>query len=153
MRLPIIAAAVVAVASPAFAQQSGPRPPAPPPVPVQPSGPAGFFPCRTADEVCFIGVVTGPSKVTVLYTNDPQMAAATAAPLTVRSVNGPLDLTPDIGRAVMLVGAFNGHGGLNNAQVVDVASPLTSFALKNMMGGDDSQQDAPADAPSPAPRR
>jgi hypothetical protein len=158
MRLPIIVAASVALTVPALAQPQGrPRPPAPPPPPqAQPASPPGFFPCRTASEICFVAIVTGANKVQVIFTNHQQSDAATAQPLEVKSVNGPLDLTPNIGRAVMLVGNFDGRATLSNAQVVDVASPLTSFALKNAASSDDSggdDQPPPPPPGRPAPRR
>jgi hypothetical protein len=161
MRLPIIIAATVALTLPAFAQPQGrPRPPGPPPPqaqPAPPAPPAGFFPCRTANEICFVAIAMGGSRVQVIFTNHQQSDAASAQPMEVRGPAGPLDLTPNTGRAVMLVGNFDGRSTLNNAQVVDVASPLTSFALKNAASGDDSQGDDQQPPPPPpgrpAPRR
>ena len=60
-----------------------------------------------------------------------------------------VDLAPHAGKVVMLSGTFAGTA-INGAQIIDVATPLVSFAIKLQLsggGGDDDQQSAPAPAP------
>lgn len=180
MRLAVVLA-TLAVALPALAQQPRPapaRPPQPPPAqPQPPEPPPGLFPCRTAAEICTIGIVTGNSQVAVLFTN-AQPAPAPAAPPApppagakpagraapaqtppepeigdkpIEVVAGeapgtPLDLAPHLGRVVMLTGVLDPKTGLSKAELVEVASPLLSFALKTMLTGDDAPDGAPTQA-------
>src|SRR4051812_50066637 len=101
MRLALCLAALIATTLPALAQQ--PRRPAPPRAPQPqaqqaPTPPPGFFPCRSEGEVCYIGVVTGPSQVALLFTNNPQ--SESSEPIDVSSGDQPgqaVDLGGDVG--------------------------------------------------------
>lgn len=170
MRL-VLAAAAFALILPALAQQPRQTParPAPPArTETAPEPPAGLFPCRTAGEICTIGIVTGPNQIAVLFTNAQptpppappaspapparggpagRAAQAPAAepdvvdkPVDVMSGDAPgtpLDLAPHLGRVVMLTGSYDPKAGLTKAELVEVASPLLSFALKTILTGDD----------------
>jgi hypothetical protein len=59
----------------------------------------------------------------------------------------PLDLAPHLGRVVMLTGALDPKLGLSKAELVEVASPLLSFALKSMLTGDDPLRRRPPARP------
>jgi hypothetical protein len=153
MRLLILTAAVAAISFPAFAQQGRPqqqqRPPAqqqqaaPPP---QEAAPApGMFACRTEAEVCYIGIVTGKGQVQVLYSNDPKAEGIEEKPINA----GPTDLTPHLGKVVMIVGAYSAQGGLSNVEVVDVAGPLLSFAIKSMLSGSGEEEEEEPEPPPP----
>ncbi len=170
-RLPIVAALIV-LAVPAFAQQRPPAPNrAPPPPQAQQQQPAqqqqaapppGLFPCRTANEVCHVVVATAGNQGTLLFSSAPQGEGTEGRTIAVQGA----DLAPHIGKVVMLTGEL-GSNGIANAQVVDVAGPLLSFAIKLQMsgGGSDEEDEAPAPAPqqqrsnapparsAPAPRR
>jgi hypothetical protein len=188
-----LAAATLALALPALAQQPRPGPARPaPPAQAQPAPPPeplpGLFPCRTEAEVCTVGIVTGANKVAVLFTNAVPPAAAPPPPtgrsgqagqagqagraapapaappepeigdqpidvLSGEAPGTPLDLAPHLGRVVMLTGAYDPKLGLTKAELVEVASPLLSFALKSLLTGDDQAGGAPAQPPSPAGRR
>jgi hypothetical protein len=141
-----IAALAMLVAS-AEAQQ--PRPPSQPggqqkpaparaqPQPQQPAPPP-IFPCRTADEVCYLAVVTGPNQVAILFTNSQQADGLEAKPVNVLSSDTPaaagsgtpLDLSQHLGRVVMLTGAYDAQAGITKAELVEVASPLASLSIK-----------------------
>ncbi|HEX8168006.1 MAG TPA: hypothetical protein VF601_19735 [Beijerinckiaceae bacterium] len=114
-------------------QAQPPAPPAPPP---------GFFPCRTEGEVCYIGVVAGPSQIAVLFTNDQKAEGIEAKPVDLSSAEAPgtaLDLAGSLGRVVMVTGTYAQASGITKAQVVDTASPLLSFMMKQSAGGDEGQ--------------
>ena len=157
--------ALTALALPAAAQQG--RPPATP-APAQggarpagpPPGPPPVFPCRTAGEVCFLGVVIG-NQVGVLYTNAEKAEGIEAKPVDVFTGAGPgapLDLRPHAGRIVMLVGDYDPKVGLVKAELVEVASPLLSLTIKGLVAGGDEAPEPPPPAQggkgaAPAPRR
>ncbi|GJD48387.1 hypothetical protein OPKNFCMD_1105 [Methylobacterium crusticola] len=141
---------LAALAGPALAQPRPKEPPRPsreaPPPPD--AGAALLFPCRSATEVCYVGVVKD-GKVAVLFTNDPKGEEISGKPLAV--AGDGLDLARQEGRTVMLVGAYDPKAGLTRAEVVDVASPLVAFAIKAAVGNTDGgEEPAP---PPPAPRR
>ena len=148
MRALIGLAALAALTVPTLAQQRPPgqRPPqgrqqAQPPAP--PAPPPGMFPCRTEGETCFIGVVTGPSQIAVLFTNAQQAEGIEAKPVDLSSGDAPgtaLDLAGSLGRVVMVTGTYAAASGITKAQVVDTASPLLSFMMKQSAGGDEGQQ-------------
>ena len=152
MRALIGLAALVALAVPSLAQQ--PRPPGqrPPPgraqaqAPAPPAPPPGFFPCRAQAETCFVGVVTGPSQIAILFTNAPQAEGIEAKPVDLSSADAPgtaLDLAGSLGRVVMVTGAYAAASGITKAEVVDTASPLLSFMMKQAAGGGDEGPQAP----------
>ena len=149
MRALIGFAALAALTVPSLAQQPRPpgqRPPqgrqqAQPPAP--PAPPPGMFPCRSEGEVCYIGVVTGPSQIAVLFTNDQKAEGIEAKPVDLSSADAPgtaLDLAGSLGRVVMVTGAYAAASGITKAQVVDTASPLLSFMMKQSAGGDEGPQ-------------
>src|SRR3954471_5123213 len=117
MRLALCLAALIATTLPALAQQ--PRRPGPARAPQPhaqqaPAPPPGFFPCRTEGEVCYIGVVTGPSQVAILFTNSPQSEGVEGKPMDVSSGDQPgqaLDLGGSLGRVVMLTGSLDPKTG------------------------------------------
>ncbi len=169
MRLVIAMAALAALSLPALAQQ--PRQPGPPPArqtapaaapaPAQQAAPQppGMFPCRTATEVCHVIAVGSGTQGTLLFSNAPAAEGKEGDPVTVQGA----DLAPHVGKVVMLSGTFAGTA-INGAQIIDVATPLASFAIKLQLSGggggdDDDQQSKPAPAPQPqrgapaAPRR
>jgi hypothetical protein len=188
MRLVVALSAFVLVLSfPALAQtrpQGQVKPPQAQPQtqPQAPEPPPGFFACRTAAEVCYIGVVTGASQVAVLFTNAqpavppaPPPPAAQGArgraaqpaqapqsddigdePINVSSGDSPgtpLDLAQHLGRVVMLTGTYDPKAGLTKAELVDVAGPLLSFALKAALAGGDEQPGPPAQSGKPQGKR
>src|SRR3954452_9704322 len=144
MRLALGLAALLVLTVPALAQQRRPAPGRAPQAQAQPqqapAPPPGFFPCRTEGEVCYIGVVTGPSQVAILFTNNPQSEVVRGKPMDVSSGDQPgqaLDLGGSLGRVVMLTGSLDPKTGLTKAQVVDTAGPLLSFDIKTQMSGDE----------------
>ena len=148
MRALIGLAALAALTVPSLAQQPRPpgqrppaqRPQAQPPTP--PAPPPGMFPCRTEGETCFIGVVTGPSQIAVMFTNAPQAEGIEAKPVDLSSGDAPgaaLDLAGSVGRVVMVTGAYAAASGITKAQVVDTASPLLSFMMKQSAGDEGPQ--------------
>lgn len=151
MRLVITIAALLSLSAEALAQQRppGPAPSGPPGqrAPAQrqaqpaPPPPPQIFPCRTETEICYVGVVQSDGKLAVLFTNHEQGDAIAARPITVQGAS----LTQNVGAVVMLTGDFNA-GTLANAQLVEAAGPLLSFAIKSTMSGDDQpqQQQQPA---------
>jgi hypothetical protein len=159
MRHVLAIAAMAALVSSAAAQQG--RPPAPQAKPpAQPAAPAlpPIFPCRTAEEVCFLGVVTGKNEVVVVFTNaekadgidaKPIAVAAAAAPGAVAAM--PLDLAPHLGRIVMLTGTYDPQAGLTKAELVEVASPLVSLVVKAQLGAEE-EPSPPAGKPQPPQR-
>lgn len=164
MRKLIAAAAVAALVIPAAAQQG--RPPgaqAKPPAQAQPQPPAPppVFPCRTAEEICFLGVVTGKSQIAVLFTNAPNAEGLDAKPIEVLSGDAPaaagsatpLDLSGHLGRVVMLTGAYDAQAGLTKAELVEVASPLVSLVVKALGGEEEPSPPAGKPQPRPQPKR
>ena len=150
----IIAAALLALAAASPSVAQGPaRAPArgAPPAAAQPPGPPPVFPCRTASEVCYLGVVVG-SQVLVLFTNAPNGQDAGAKPIDVAGADGAkLDLAPHAGRVVMLTGTFDPAAGLKGAELVEVASPLASLVVKAQLGG--GGDEGPPKPAAGAPRR
>jgi len=162
MRKLIVAAAFAALIIPAEAQQGRPGPQTKPPAAgqTQPQPPAPqmppIFPRRTAEEICFLGIVTGKSQIVVLFTNAEKAEGIDAKPVEVLSGEAPgaaLDLAPHLGRVVMLTGAYDAQAGLTKAELVDVASPLLSFALKASLGGGDDQPPSPPAQRGPKGKR
>ena len=147
MRIVIALAALAALVSSAEGQQGRPPGQKPPAKPQQaaPPAPPPIFPCRTADEVCHLGVVTGSNEVLVLFTNAPQTAGIEDKPVKVLSGDSPgaagsatlLDLSQHMGRVVMLTGAFDREAGLTKAELVEVASPLLSLSIKAQLAGEE----------------
>ena len=151
LRIAMFGVALASIAGPALAQ--APRQPARPPAnaaPPQPEPPAPppIFPCRTAEEICFLGVVVG-QQVAILFTNAPH-GSALDRPIDVTGPdNAKLDLTANEGRVVMLTGILDAKAGLTKAELVEVASPLASLAIKAQLGsGQDEEPPAP---PAPPP--
>lgn len=162
MRLALIIAALTGLAVPAFAQQPRGTAPARPPAPAQaqpqqpPAPPPGFFPCRTEAEICYIGVVSGPSQAAILFTNNQQAEGIEAKPVELSSGDQPgqaLDLGQSLGRVVMLTGAFDPKTGITRAEVVDTASPLMSFLIKAQLAADEPAQAPPQQSSGKAPSR
>jgi hypothetical protein len=161
MRALICLAALAALTVPSLAQQQRPpgsRPPAQrqqaqPPAP--PAPPPGMFPCRTQAETCYIGVVSGPSQISVLFTNNPQAEGVEAKPVDLSSAEAPgtaLDLAGSLGRVVMVTGSYAAASGITKAEVVDTASPLLSFMMKQS-GGDEGPQAPQRGGGKPPARR
>ena len=133
-------AAPAAPAQPRPAAPAAPAQPAPPPI----------FLCRTAEEVCHLGIVVG-SQVAIIYTNAPQSQGIDEKPINVTGPDGAkIDMTANNGRVVMLTGTFDAKTGLTKAEVVEVASPLASLIVKAQIAGS-AQQEEPAAAPPAAP--
>jgi hypothetical protein len=160
MRLLIVTAAVAAFSFPAFAQQGRPQQPPPqqqrpaqpqpqqqPPQQTQAPAP-GMFACRTEAEICYIAIVTGPNQVSVLYTNDPKADGIEGQPIQVQGG----DLGQHNGKVVMLTGEY-GQNAISKAEVVDVASPLLSFAIKSMLSAEEEPEPEPAPPARPQPRQ
>jgi hypothetical protein len=165
MRLLVTAAALAALSSSAFAQQ--PRPQQQPPQQQRPAQqqqqpaqqqPAqqqaepqapGMFACRTEQEVCYIGIVLGNNQVSVLYTTDTRAEGIDGKPVAVQGAQ----LGQHAGRVVMLTGTYNAQSGLSGAEVVDVASPLLSFAIKSMLSNAGQEEEEPEPAPQPQRRQ
>jgi hypothetical protein len=133
------------------AQQRAPQPPAPPPV----------FPCRTAEEVCFLGIVTGNNEMLVVFTNAPQAEGIDAKPIAVLTGDSPgaagsatpLDLAPHLGRVVMLTGTYDPQAGLTKAELVEVASPLVSLSIKAQLAVEEPPAPQSGSKPKPQPKR
>ena len=148
MRLGLLIAAFAALPSFALAQGGGGRPAtsSPPPAAAQPQQPSvpSLFPCRTNEEICFVGVALPNNQISVLYTNHEKADDIGERALSVTGANGAaLDLSQQAGRIVMLTGDFDGKGALNKAEIIDTATPLVSFAIKALLAGDDAGQDDP----------
>ena len=155
MRL-AIAAALAALSLPALAQgqparpPASQRPPAPAPQQAQPPAPPIFL-CRTAEEVCTLGIVTGNNQVAVIFTN-AQGAEGVDKPIDVFSGDGPgspLDLSPNLGRVVLLSGGYDPKAGLTKAELVEAASPLISTLIKAQVAGS-GDEGAPGRGGKPA---
>ena len=166
MRLALSVATLALITLPAFAQQPRGAAPARPPAQAQPqqppAPPPGFFPCRTEGEICYIGVVSGPSQVLVLFTNNQQAEGIDAKPVELSAgeqPGQPLDLGQSLGRVVMLTGVFDPKTGLNRAEVVDTAGPLLTFQIKAQLTGEEPAQAAspqggkPSEGKPPARKR
>jgi hypothetical protein len=137
---------------PAQAQQRAPQPPPPPPI----------FPCRTSEEVCFLGVVTGNNEVLVIFTNAPQAEGIDAKPVAVLTGDSPgaagsataMDLAPHLGRVVMLTATYDPQAGLTKAELVEVASPLASLIVKAQLAVEEPPEQPPQRGGKPAaPKR
>ena len=164
MRAILALAAFAASALPALAQQQ-PRPSAQPPAsrppaqaqPAPPPAPPTLFPCRTATEVCHVGVVIN-NQVSVLFTNSDKANGIESKPIDVTDAAGAkLDLGRHEGQVVMLTGDYDPNAGLTKAELVEAASPLVSFAIKVLLSGEDSEEEEEQAAqpapPPPAPGR
>jgi hypothetical protein len=149
MRIALLAVALTALALPIGALAAPPKKAAPKPQPAaapEPPQAPGFFPCRSEAEVCYVAIVTGKSAVMVQFTNAPQSDGIDQKPQNVFSDEGgstPLDLGQDTGKVVMLTGSYDAAKGINKAAVVDVASPLLSFLIKEQLGGGDDDEPSP----------
>lgn len=148
-----LAAALALAAAPALAQAR--RAPAKPPAaPAQPAEPAAspIVPCRTAEEVCYLGIVVG-GQVAVLFTNAPNAQGIEAKPV---AATGPdnvrIDMAKNEGRVVMLTGTYDPAAGITRAEVVEVAGPLASLAIKAQLAGSGNEEAAPPPKAG-APRR
>lgn len=140
------AALVLAVAAPSLAQAPRTPRPAAKAAPQQPPAPPPIFPCRTAEEVCFLGIVVGP-QVAVIYTNAANGQGIDEKALDVTGADGArIDMAKDEGRVVMLTGSYDPKLGLTGASVVEVASPLASLAVKAQLAG------GPPEGAQPAPK-
>ena len=144
MRELIAVATFAAFITSAEAQQARPsgQPPKAPAPGAQPRAPAppplAIFPCRTAEEVCFLAVVSGKSQVAVLFTNAEKAEGIDEKPVEVLTGDSPgaaMDLTEHMGRIVMLTGAYNAQAGVTKAELLEVASPLVSLVVKAQIGG------------------
>ena len=146
------AAALAAGAANAQAPRGPARAPAPPAAQPQPPAPPPFTPCRTAEEVCFLGIVVG-SQVLVIYTN-AQNATGLEKPLDVTGAdNAKLDLAANAGRVVMLTGTLDPKAGLTKAELVEVASPLASLAIKAQLAAGGPPEEAAIPGAKAAPPR
>lgn len=140
--------ALAMLSLPAAAQRAQQKQPAQPPQrgQAQPApqeqGPA-LFPCRTAEEVCYLGIVVG-DKVAVIYTNNPA-AEGLDAPIDVSTGDasagggGKLDLRQHEGQVVMLTGDYR-NKVLSKAQLVEAGGPLLSLVVKGLMLGQSEEQ-------------
>lgn len=165
MRHLITAAALLALASSAEAQQGRAQAQKPPAQtqqkpPAQPPPALPVFLCRTAEEVCFLGIVTGKNEVAVVFTNAQQAEGIDAKPVAVLTGDSPgaagsatpMDLAPHLGRVVMLTGTYDPQAGLTKAELVEVASPLVSLTIKAQLSAEEPEPPA-AGKPQPKPRR
>ena len=92
----------------------------------------------------YLGVVTGPNQVAILFTNNPQAEGVESKPVDVLSSDTPaaagsgtpLDLGQHLGRVVMLTGTYDAQAGLTKAELVEVASPLVSLTVKAQLLAD-----------------
>ncbi|WP_333615339.1 hypothetical protein [Enterovirga sp.] len=106
--------------------------------------PVQIFPCRTAEEICHLGVVVG-SQVAILYSNAPAAQGADPTPVDVTGPDGQkIDLSKNAGRVVMLTGDFDPKTGIGKAEVVEVASPLASLAVKAQLAAGEEPAAPPA---------
>ena len=147
--------ALAMLSLPAAAQRAQQKQPAQPPQrgQAQPApqeqGPT-LFPCRTAEEICYLGVVLG-DKVAVIYTNNPS-AEGLDTPIDVSTGDasaggggGKLDLRQHDGRVVMLTGDYR-NNVLYKAELVEAGGPLLSLVVKGLMLGQ-SEEPQPQAAP------
>jgi hypothetical protein len=128
------AALTLLLLSPASAQTQAPArsPAAKGAAPAQPPAPPPVFPCRAAQETCYLGVVVG-SQVAILFTNAPN-AEGSDKPVDVAGADGAkTDLSANDGRVVMLAGSYDPKTGIKG-EVVEVASPLVSLSIKAQLG-------------------
>jgi hypothetical protein len=167
MRHLITVAALLALAVSAEAQQGRPQGGQKPPAqaqqklaPPQPA-PLPVFLCRTAEEVCFLGIATGKNEILVVFTNAPQAEGIDAKPVAVLTGDSPgaagsatpMDLAPHLGRVVMLTGTYDPQAGVTKAELVEVASPLVSLTIKAQLSLDEPPEPQPTGKPQPKPRR
>ena len=139
--------ASVLVPSLALAQGAAPRPAAPAKEAVPPAAAAPqIFPCRSADETCFLAVVA-EGKLAVIYTNANNGQGIDAKTVELAGNDGvKMDIAKDNGRVVMVLGAYDPKTGIKG-EVVETASPLVSLAIKAQLGGGEAagpQRGAPA---------
>ena len=151
-------AALVASTEAQQARSPGPKPAAPPQQPAPPPPP--IFPCRTAEEVCYLGIVTGNNEIAVLFTNAEKAEGIDGKPIEVLTGDAgaaAMDLTQHMGRVVMLTGAYDPQAGVTKAELVEVASPLVSLIVKGQLGGEEEPPPPAGKPPQPqqrqAPRR
>jgi hypothetical protein len=154
-----LAAALAALFLPALAQAQQGRPQGsqrPAPAPAQPQAAApSFFLCRTAEEVCTLGIVTGNNQIAVIFTN-AQGAEAVEKPidvLTGDAPGSPLDLTANLGRVVLLTGAYDPKLGLIRSALVDAASPVVSTWIKAQLAGGSADESGAKSGGKPAAQR
>jgi hypothetical protein len=164
MRHLITAAALLALASSAAAQQGRAQAQKPPAQaqqkPPQQPAPLPVFLCRTAEEVCFLGIVTSKNEIVVVFTNAQQAEGIDVKPIAVLTGDSPgaagsatpMDLAPHLGRVVMLTGTYDPQAGLTKAELVEVASPLVSLTIKAQLSAEEPEPQA-AGKPQPKPRR
>ncbi len=155
LRIALFGVAVAALAgTPSVAQ--APRPagrPAPKAAAPQPPAPPPIFPCRTAEEVCYLGIVMS-GQVVVLYTNATNAQGIDEKPVDVMGADGAkIDMAKENGRVVMLTGAYDPKTGLSKAEIVEVASPLASLAVKAQLAAGAAEGGGPPGAKGGAPRR
>ena len=151
----LLTSCIILSASSALAQARRPAKPAAPPPPAaapEPAAPA-IFPCRTAQEICYLGIVVN-GQVSVLYTNATNAEGIDQKPVDAMGPdNAKLDMSKNEGRVVMLTGTYDAAKGLTGVEVVEVASPLVSLVTKAQIAGG-APEEEPAPAPArPAPRR
>jgi hypothetical protein len=139
--------------APQQSQRPAQQQPQPQPQQAQDDAPApGMFACRTEPEVCYVAIVTGPGEVSVLYTNDPKAEGVEAKPIKVTNPAGaPADLSQHSGKVIMLTGEYNAQSGLAKVEVIDVAGPLLSFAIKSMLSNNNEEEEP--EPPPPPPRQ
>lgn len=153
MRIALAAAALALLSVPALAQpaprqggsQGQGRPSAQQPAAQAPAAPP-IIACRTANEVCYVAVVVAPNQVAVLYTNAENGEGIEAKPIAVSSGDAGgagLDMAQHLGRVVLLTGTYDGRGAIGRAELVEVASPLVSVALKAALSGGGGEEEAP----------
>ena len=150
----LVSSVIVLAAGSALAQARKPARPAPPAAAApQPPPPPAIFPCRTANEVCYLGIVVN-GQLSVLYTNAPNADGIDQKPIdAVGPGNAKIDMAPNEGRVVMVTGAYDPAKGLTGAEVVEVASPLVSLITKAQIAGGGADEPPPPAAAGPAPRR
>lgn len=162
MRRALAIVALVLAVAPVAAQQTRPQSAQPkPPAQAQPPAPQPppIFPCRTAEEICFLGIVTGKSQIAVLFTNADKVEGIETKPIEVSSGDAasggsaaPMDLAQHMGRVVMLTGAYDPQAGLTKAELVEVASPIVSLVVKAQLAGEEEEPPPQAGKPQPRPQ-
>jgi hypothetical protein len=159
MLFSLAATALAALFLPVLAQAQQGRPPggqrpAPPPAQPQAAAPS-FFLCRTADEVCTLGIVTGNNQIAVIFTNATG-AETVEKPIDVLSGDAPgspLDLSANVGRVVLLTGAYDPKLGLVRSALVDAASPVVSTWIKAQLAGGSAEDSGASRGGKPAAQR
>lgn len=114
---------------------------------------------RTIEKTCFIGYVTGPSKVLVLLSSDDahpllgheaEVASAPAGKEEQRSLQ-LLDLSKALGAVVMIDG--NGQDRIYGAKLLHTADPLlTALYVSAFLGGPSGEEDVETEPPATPPR-